>query len=363
MDRNAWYLMATDYQTVLSELQRNNACKDPEEAGLDAWNHMMYMIGKSEEIDETSGHITNFDDLMLREWAREKLIFDQSHNEGTPMGGKNMQSSEELTFSSKLFEDLDSVGVGSIVRSRCKGKSPFLLNDQEYHKSVMLILREDEHMSIGVMLNLPTANEVYTVPSRPGTQDATVFDFVERYGGQYELQGDEEGQGGLFWLHCNENLRNHHVGRPLGNQENKIWTSSHREAIQAIQDGLADTHDFVVVNGFSMFNKEMKDGMVDGGIKGAILDGHFEVVEVSKIENMWENLIHQQHMSLSTLEKNLNLSLSAWKISGSGNDDYDEEDFTSKIIENEDTTIQLADNALRGWIATFLLGKPELRNK
>ncbi len=362
MDRNAWYLMATDSQTVLAELQRNSACKDPKDAGLDAWNHMMYMIGKNDEIDETSGDVSNFDDLMLREWAREKLIFDHSHNGGSSGGGETFQSSEELTFSSKLFEDLDNVGVGSIVRSRCKGKSPFLLNDQEYHKSVMLILREDEHMSIGVVLNLPTANEVYTVPSRPGTQDATVFDFVERYGGQYELEGDE-GQGGLFWLHCNENLRNHNVGFPLGNQENKIWTSSHREAIQAIQNGLADTSDFVVVNGFSIFNKELKDGMVDGGIKGAILDGHFELVESTQIECMWQNLIQQQHMSLSTLENNLNLSLSAWKCSGTGDDDNDEDDFTSKIIEGEGSTTQLADNALRGWIATFLLGKPELRNK
>jgi len=362
VDRNAWYMIATDSQTVLTELQSNNVCKDPQEAGLDAWNHMMYMIGKKREIELLSNNLVSFDDLMLREWAREKLVFENTDEDDYTSQDKKNMPSDSFTLSSTIFEGLDSIGVGSLVRSRCQGESPFLLNNQEYHKSIMLILQDDENSSIGVMLNLPTTNEVYTVPFHQDNQDESYFDFVERYGGSYEVEEDDENNG-LLWFHCNENLRAYQVGMPLGKQSNDIWTCSRREAVEAIERNLADPKDFIVVNGCSIFNKENHGENVIGGIKGAILDGYFEVVDPSHVHGILENLTRQKSMSLSSLEKNLMCSFSAWTVASQAvgpesaidrNDDSTE----TRIFQSDITVLKLADNALRSWIATFLLGKP-----
>ena len=71
LERKSWYMVATDSGTLLKELSRQSAISDPRDAGLDTWSLLMNMIGRGETAEESKG---DFDDLMLKEWARDKLL-------------------------------------------------------------------------------------------------------------------------------------------------------------------------------------------------------------------------------------------------------------------------------------------------
>ena len=58
---------------------------------------------------------------MLREWAREKLVFESNDDElFKSQDGKYMPSSS-LVLSSSIFDGFESIGVGSLLRSQCQG--------------------------------------------------------------------------------------------------------------------------------------------------------------------------------------------------------------------------------------------------
>lgn len=63
LDRKSWYMCATDSQTLLKELARQSSGVDPRDAGLEAWELLMNMIGRGETARKVSG---KFDDLMLK---------------------------------------------------------------------------------------------------------------------------------------------------------------------------------------------------------------------------------------------------------------------------------------------------------
>lgn len=56
-------MCATDSQTLLKELARQSSGVDPRDAGLEAWELLMNMIGRGETARKVSG---KFDDLMLK---------------------------------------------------------------------------------------------------------------------------------------------------------------------------------------------------------------------------------------------------------------------------------------------------------
>ena len=45
------------------------------------------------------------------------------------------------------------VQVGMLLRASSADRSPFLLDKQQLHKSIILIISDDDEVSIGVMLN------------------------------------------------------------------------------------------------------------------------------------------------------------------------------------------------------------------
>lgn len=189
LDRKSWYMVATDAQTLLKELARLTTGAEPRDAGWETWNMLMNMIGKGQTAENYMG---DFDDLMLKEWAREQLLSVDGGGGGkalsyTPPDTRKATSLGGLLKRAVTKQEDEEVDAGSIVRASSKTISPFLLDYQELHKSLVLILSDDEELSVGVILNRPSTQglEVHMEDPASGVQrTATV---TLRFGGEIKL--------------------------------------------------------------------------------------------------------------------------------------------------------------------------------
>uniref|UniRef100_A0A7S4JZ62 Uncharacterized protein n=2 Tax=Odontella aurita TaxID=265563 RepID=A0A7S4JZ62_9STRA len=389
LDRKSWYMVATDSRTLLKELARQSADADPRDAGLDTWELLMEMIGRGETAEECSG---DFDDLILKEWALERLT-DRGDDDGD--GGLGLGSIERLigmVMSSKKegkegagAEEMSGGGVvteGALLRAGSMDRSPFLLSNQEYHKSVVLVISDDEYLTVGVLLNRPAAKglemEIVNEASGGKRRKVTV---PLLYGGQYAVKG----QSPLLWLHCSDDLRSAEVGSPFGDAVKGIFKCSQDEATRAISAGVAKPDDFLVVSGVSVWTKG--DALVGGGgmmgelppsgLEGEVDAGRFEVVGPDRVNDVWRALQRQEVVTKLNLVQNLALAGEAWRAGtvaseareglteitateGIG-EGYDEEGDGDEYVHDSDTRVaDLSDTALRSWVATFLLGAPSL---
>jgi hypothetical protein len=174
-------MCATDSQTILKELKKQSAYTDPRDAGLDTWELLMNMIGRGDTADDCSG---DFEDLMLKEWARDKVLSAEAGgNAGLRTQPSKVASTQQvMRVHSASIDDMmkraqseargEKVTVGSMVRASSVDRSPFLLENQEYQKSIVLVLLDDMNLSVGVILNLPAANgvELALVDKNTGAQ-------------------------------------------------------------------------------------------------------------------------------------------------------------------------------------------------
>lgn len=194
LERKSWYMVATDSQTLLKELARQSADAEPREAGLDTWELLMNMIGRGEMVEDTKG---DFDDLMLKEWAREKLLSDNLDDE-MGMSGEGIFSTTELIDVDPVDRLVQRVNaakrgedarVGTIVRASSKERSPFLLSKQEYHKSLILIISDDDTVTVGVMLNHAAAKGLEMQIEDKKTKQKKKVTLPLRFGGEYAVKG------------------------------------------------------------------------------------------------------------------------------------------------------------------------------
>ena len=359
LDRKSWYMCATDSQTLLKELARQSSGVDPRDAGLDTWELLMSMIGRGETVKKSSG---SFDDLILKEWGRANLlVMGEGYGGeagivtnplwGTSGGMGTSGSADSVMKESADLEISGDISEGLLLRASSADRSPFLLQKQEFHKSLVLVILEDEKVSVGVMLNHAATKGYSTVPFR--------------YGGDYAVKG----QSALLWLHCDQRLRDLGVGIPLGNNKGGIYKCSQEQATEAISNNIAEASDFMVVSGVCAWPK------LGGSLGTEIKKGMFEIVPETKVEEVFKTLQKQKILTSSNLSENIKLAQKAWetgasektstsqKISGvltvGIGEGFDEDD--ESLVFNSDTKVsELADEALRKWVATCLLGNPSL---
>ena len=402
LDRKSWYMVATDSQTLFTELGRQSAASDPREAGLDSWTMLMSMIGRSDTAKEHSG---DFDDLMLKEWALKNLLSTEAGggagNKELPadaaegMGMNFMQEPLQKRAPLGRFMDRmrgpggrsEEVYVGSVVRASPAERSPFLLDGQEFHKSIVLVLSDENGISVGAILNRPASKGLDIQIKDKNTGNTKKVKIPLRFGGQYTVQGTEA----LMWLHCNPTLRNAEIGSPVGDPRGKIWKCTADDVINSIGRGLATPDDFIVISGVSVWSKP-PGPMLPLGLQGEVDKGNYEVVSPKKIESVWKALAKQDVLTSDNLSLNLEVGTEAWRAgandnngerngsrngksngkfvsNGNGNDNgtpmgglgdgFDEED-DSFVFKSDVKVEKLSDEALRGWVTTFLLGLPTL---
>jgi putative AlgH/UPF0301 family transcriptional regulator len=376
LQRKSWYMVATDSQTLLKELARQSAGADPRDAGLETWTLLMNMIGRSSIADENAG---GFDDLMLKEWALKHLLSVEAGGgagaRDQAVGGlESTQDLEVMKPVDRLIKRVAAVSLGeavmegTVVRASSKDRSPFLLEGQELHKSLVLVLSDDERLSIGVILNRPGSKGLEIQVQEKGTGSSKQLKVPLRYGGQYAIKGNQP----LLWLHCNPVLKSAKIGTPVGSADG-IWKCTSSDMISAVSQALAMPEDFLVVSGVSIWTKGSKG--VARGIQGEIRVGRFEIVPESQISSIWEELLKQDVLTEVNLVKNLIIAGEAWNkaaMNGKSTDDsvqnpplgglgegFDEED-DSFVFKSDVKVSKLSDDALRSWVATFLLGSPSL---
>ncbi len=337
LDNNHWYMVAADSKTLLEELRKNELNDDILDAGIESWNLLMKMIGSTEDSSE-NGDKESFDDLMLREWTKERLLFPDQDD-----GEELIDNLMKKVTSSPSFGK--EIGVGTVLRATISTYNPFLLSDQEYHQSILLIIQDDSEMSVGVILNLPSSTPITMAFIDPNSDSENSYTIPERYGGRFSDSNDEDS---LLWFHCNDDLKEAAVGNRLGPRESTIWTISPDDAVNAIATGKARAEDFIVVSGLSVWEKA--PGGLAGGIQGEVNNNLFEIIDRESTESVWDILLEQKTMSEETIDENLSLIEMAWSEGGDMNEIPSEKIFNSNV-----TTVELANKALRRWISAFLL--------
>jgi hypothetical protein len=358
LDRKSWYMCATDSRTLLKELARQSRGVDPRDAGLETWTLLMNMIGKGETVNRCNG---GFDDLMLKEWSQANLV--RSDDEEVALTSKNpfFNANEPVTEESNELSNAITAGV--LLRGSSADRSPFLLEKQQFHHSLLLILLSDDKLVIGCMLNHPA-----TKGCEVGGNSIPV-----RYGGDYAIKG----QSPMIWLHSSPKLRDLGVGTPSGEQRNGVYTCTQEEATDAVLCGVAESKDFLVTSGVCVWSKVSLANDVKRGV--------FELVESSKVQEAMSVLRKQEILTEHNLDKNISFGDTAWRMARATSNDeaacdsgkeqsgfsqhrqivvgigegFDEDDET--VVFNSDKKVsELANDALRKWVATFLLGAPTL---
>ena len=231
LDRKSWYMCATDSQTLLQELARQSKGVDPRDAGLETWWLLMDMIGRGDTATECSG---SFDDLMLKEWSQANLVkFDDAGEIGLTniptVGGVEISSStvDKLMDAAAQIALSEDITAGTVLRASAAERSPFLLKKQELHHSLVLVIMEDNNVSLACMLNHPATKGCDAITRKTGSLSSVV---PIRYGGDYAIKG----QSPMIWLHCNDKLRDTGVGTPLmENSKDGVFQCTQDEAVSA----------------------------------------------------------------------------------------------------------------------------------
>ena len=352
LERKSWYMCATDSQTLLKELAKQSALTDPRDAGLDTWELLMNLIGRGDTAEESSG---DFEDLMLKEWVREKLLSVEGGGNAGSQLQPMMRSLTELFDSNAepTFGEKSSVKIGSLIRAGSNERSPFLLEKQEFHKSIVLVIGDDEAITIGVILNQPSAKPVEMILVDKVTGEKRQLAIPIRYGGMYSIQG----RNPLMWMHNKEDLKDALVGKPIGSVSG-IWSCSQDDATAAIEDGTARPSDFIIASGISVW---MKKGAGNIGLQGEIEKGNFEAIPESKYKHVWTKLQGQKDvLTKINLIQNISYGQEAWEAGGDSQTRKNDEEvvtegigegfdeFNDSYVHNSDVRVdKLSDDALR----------------
>ena len=246
-----WYAISTDSSTIKKGLRILNAGNnaDIEESGVRTWSMLMTMFRKLEMLE--SGHKDvklAFNDLMLKAWSKKNLVFDDP---------PEFLRTRELSQEKRLNDELVP---GTIIRSLIKN-TPFLLSDQQYHKSLILILQNDD-TSTGVLLNHPSSRsfEMRFKDKFSFFQNESSVCFPLRFGGPYggpiNIDDSMVTNQPAFFLHMNNELKEKKVGQPVGETvPDGIWKCSMEEASEAIAMGVGASEDFLVIDGVCIWSK------------------------------------------------------------------------------------------------------------
>ena len=360
VERGSWYMVEANSNTIWEDLKLTaRETKDPRGAGLSSWKTWMERISKGDELGSDG---ESFSDLMLKEWATEMLCVNNDDEN---------ENFEDYDIHRAInAAQGDPVGVGSFVRGSSLEVSPFLLFEQLLHQSTVLVFQDTESASVGLILNLPTPDSfLLEMP------DGKSISFPIRYGGPSDVDDEQP----LIWLHCSMALKGMRIGRPLSldkDGEGVVWTCNVDQVKQAIDLGYAFPEEFMLVQGFTVWEKQ--EGA--GGISGQLLSGTFEEVKQDELDRIWSLLLTQTTLSEDNLDENLRNAKVAWGLGAKDGEETEKpHDILAPTSSNSTTADQglndpekprlvyessvsvteLADDALRNWVKIFLLGNAE----
>ncbi|CAJ1934529.1 unnamed protein product [Cylindrotheca closterium] len=342
--RGSWSIVSVDSDTLWSDLTTlRQSDNDPREVGLDMWKRIVGALDKQsndqEEDDDSPEQegqaVSDFQDLMLKEWATKMLMVPEPDMDETYV------EDTDIYQAIRASGQTSQIQTGSLLRGSSQEESPFLLQDQFFHKSILLLLQESDDVSVGVTLHLPSSDGIEIDLS-----DGTKVVFPIRFGGP-DGRGDEDP---LLWFY----FGTHKVGQILGGN-GCLQTCSYEQVVDSLANGVATTHNFLVVQGFCTWQKGEEGS---GGIKGEVIDGKFENISSHTAVKVLSHLGQQKLITDDSLRDNFSSILGAWEEGGSNQLEGDV--VKGRCVFGSDMTVaNLSDEALLTWIKIFLLGNAE----
>ena len=376
-----WHIISADSGTVLEELnmlrceemeeldmkENCDIDADPRNAGLHTWEMLMQKIGLEKEAHESDD---SFGDLMLREWATGALSFSVNEEQTTSMiMDPSSMLDEDVEFDLEEYdpasvmssENEDTLSnqsqsagiIGVIVRASSAKRSPYLLSDQGFHKSLVLIVQDGDDFSEGIILNhvtskslqLDLGDKVIDLPIRYGGP-ATYY---SEYDEDDEEEDDEDYELPTIFLHSSESLQEAGVGVPVG--KSRIYKCTKEEVINVFKLNIATVDDFMAVQGSSMWTKRGEHT----GIIGDVEAGFFELVPRPKVHDVFTTLQKQEILTEDTLESNLSRSRLAWNIASNVKEEDTSKKESITVFGTGVDVTKLADEAAMRWVKVNLL--------
>lgn len=338
--RGSWSMVSVDPQTLWEELGTLIAPGyDPRKAGLEMWRGIVAATGRK---DEECREINSFQELMLKEWATQLLMVSQEDASIAEIEDSDIYRALKAAGQPSLIRS------GALVRGSSLDVSPYLLQDQFLHKSTILVLQETDDASVGLVLNLPSTDS-YQVELMNGT-----VSFPIRYGGP----GGDNDEDPLIWLHSKESLKKSNVGKAFNEGDiRSIWTCTLDDVIDSIAAGLARADDFILVQGYCVWEKEQGGA---GGVMGEVMAGKLEPVSRDDASAVWAQLLLQKTLSDETLLLlNFQHSIDAWNAGNESTVGNITQGNIRCVFDSNMNVATLADNALMAWAKVFLLGNAE----
>lgn len=369
-EEGLWHVISADSGTIIEELnmlrceeeEENDVVEncdidaDPRNAGLHTWEILMDKIGRGHEAHHNDSD--EFGDLMLHEWATGALYAVADERRGmmaetiTQVGLDNDGSFLDLSNYDPAYdmsiqnESRLPTMVGTLIRGSSAKRSPYLLSDQGFHKSLILILRDGDNHSEGVILNHVTTRKVSF-----DLENGKNVELNVRYGGPTMTYQDEDGNYVVptFYIHSNNSMRDAGVGVPIGNSG--LYKLTKKEVVKSLQSGLASSNDIFVVQGFSVWKKRgSHSGVVDD-----IENDFFEIVPRDHILSVWGILSEQKLLSPDSLDYNMMKGRQAWVVAKEGGPELSNDDDDVLVFGSDKDVTSLADEAARRWVNVNLL--------
>lgn len=335
LERGDWFMVATDTESLWDIIVQDSSFS----TGTDKWVQIMKRIGKESLISSVPNQ--KFQDDMLKQYVRLKLLNKSNYplHRSTPIQQQKQKKSERAC----------NLAPGTLVRS----STPILLDEQVFHQSLVLILQNDDNMAVGIVLNRPYSTSV----SIAGKS------LPLRYGGRFRL--DVEGVSEL-WLHCDHHiLQEAKIGEPIsedGKAHSIFWKCSREDAETAVEVGLANAEDFLVVSGLSVWNKEQLISTDEEEPPSVELDDCFSEVDEGSIGTIWKLLKVQEPLNKKNAAENLEAANTAWMLSGdagwmlsSSSKQFDDHRSSDMDTKEQQVVQSLAYSALDKWIRMYLL--------
>jgi len=332
LKRGDWFTVATDLESLWNIIAQDSNFS----TGTDKWVQLMNRIGKDSLISSTPNQ--KFQDDMLKQYMRLRL--------------KSNRGLRRSTFHPQQAQNANTCVCNLVAGTLLRSSTPILLDEQVFHQSLVLILKNNEEMTVGVVLNRPYSTSVNIA----GTN------LPVRYGGRLGL--NDKGIPEL-WLHCNhQTLQEARIGEPIseyGQAGSIFWKCTRKDAETAVEGGLANAEDFLVISGLSVWNKEQvsKD---QGGPSSMELNDYFSKVDESSIRTIWKLLKVQEPLNKNNAAENLEAANTAWMLSGDagcilsgGSKQFDYQSGSDMDTKEQQVVQSLAHSALDRWIRMYLL--------
>jgi putative AlgH/UPF0301 family transcriptional regulator len=356
VDRGSWYIASASGPGIMGEeavspprrlwqmmetWSWKNSQYNPQSAGIQFWETVMTVLGKEHELGTTN----SFSDLMLKEWATERLLVAKTENNGMDGAGAVELDDSDIFRALRAASDYGaSIQPGRLFRGSSSHKRPYLLKNQLFHKSTILFLQEEKEMSVGVLLNIPTTDS-YSLLIHGDYVDIPI-----RYGGPSGKVDEQP----LLFFHNVQILKEKGIGRPIGETNSEVYVCTASQVVEALEDDLVSPNDVIAVQGFCAWEKEMGSG----GILGELASGNLEAVPSTSADAVFETLRTQRAMSEENLDTNLRVSQEAWEL-GKGNGHCSDKSHDRCVFDSDVRLSDLSDDALKVWIEIFILGNGE----